>query len=67
LLGARAARVVEPAAAAITDALAELLGDREAREALGARGREFYGREMDVERTISAVKDLLGGMLTVRD
>jgi glycosyltransferase involved in cell wall biosynthesis len=67
LIDARAARVVEPAAEALTDAVAELLGDRAAREALGARGREFYAREMDVGRTISTVKDLLGGMLTERD
>ncbi len=41
LVWAEAASVVEPTAPALADAMEELLGDRAAREALGARGRAF--------------------------
>jgi len=54
-----AARVVEPTPGALADALGELLGDEEGREALGARGREFAARSMSVASSARALGALL--------
>jgi glycosyltransferase involved in cell wall biosynthesis len=52
--------VAPPDAGALADAIAGLLADGQAREALGARGREFAERRMGVARTVQAVMGLLG-------
>jgi glycosyltransferase involved in cell wall biosynthesis len=66
LVEARAARVVAPEAAELAAALGELLGDREERERLGARGRSFYLREMALERTVTVTRELLAEALAGR-
>jgi glycosyltransferase involved in cell wall biosynthesis len=64
LVHSDAIRLVAPAAAALEDAIGELLADRAGREALGARGRTFAESEMGVERTATAVRRLLGEALS---
>ncbi|MCW3068747.1 MAG: hypothetical protein JWL67_1372 [Solirubrobacterales bacterium] len=59
LLESGGARIVEPTAAALVDALAPLLAQEDAREALGRRGRSFYEHEMALSRTTAAVRTLL--------
>jgi glycosyltransferase involved in cell wall biosynthesis len=59
LVDAGAVRVVRADPAALADALAGLLGDRDALEMLGAAGRQFYEREMALARTTAAVLELL--------
>jgi glycosyltransferase involved in cell wall biosynthesis len=63
LVDARAVQVVEPTAAALAAAVAALLDDEDAREALGARGRSFAEEEMGVGRTVEAVTSLLDDVL----
>jgi glycosyltransferase involved in cell wall biosynthesis len=63
LVGAQAASVVQPTPAAVAQALGQLLGDDERREALGARGRAFAQDEMSLARTVAAVSTLLGDVL----
>ena len=60
LVRADAARVVEPSASALADAVAALLADDGAREALGARGRAFAEQSMGVARSAQVVRELLG-------
>ncbi len=60
---AQAAQVVEPSAPALADAVAALLADKGAREALGARGRAFAERSMGVARSAQVVRELLGEVL----
>jgi glycosyltransferase involved in cell wall biosynthesis len=60
LVDAQAARVVQPTASALVDALADLLEDRSGRQALGARGRAFAASAMSVERTAQVLAGLLG-------
>jgi glycosyltransferase involved in cell wall biosynthesis len=59
LVQGAAARVVEPTARALADALALLLEDEDAREAQGRRGRSFAEHEMGLSRTTEAVRSLL--------
>lgn len=66
LVDADAARVAAPQAPALAAAIAELLDDARSREQLGARGRAFYDREMDVRRTAVAAVDLLGRIAPAR-
>jgi glycosyltransferase involved in cell wall biosynthesis len=63
LVQAEAARVVEPSAPALADAVAALLADEGAREALGARGRVFAEQDMGVARSAEVVRELLGEVL----
>jgi len=51
--------LVSAQARALGDAIASLLGDRDAAERLGARGRAFYEQEMRVDVTAAAVVRLL--------
>ncbi len=44
----------------LAEAIAELLLDRELRDALGARGRDFAERQMGVARTARAIMELAG-------
>jgi glycosyltransferase involved in cell wall biosynthesis len=62
LVWGEAALVVEPTAPALADAIQGLLRDDTAREALGARGREFAAERMGVARTAQAVRKLLDGV-----
>jgi glycosyltransferase involved in cell wall biosynthesis len=55
-----AARVVAANPAALAGELARLLSDTGARDALGARGREFHERRMAVARTAELVISLIG-------
>jgi glycosyltransferase involved in cell wall biosynthesis len=59
LLHADALRVVPAAAGPLADALASLLQDPQGLDALGARGRAFYEREMALARTLATVLELL--------
>jgi glycosyltransferase involved in cell wall biosynthesis len=59
LVDAGAVRIAAPSAAALAAAVSALLDDGPEREALGVRGRAFYEREMDVERTATAARELL--------
>jgi glycosyltransferase involved in cell wall biosynthesis len=59
LVEADAVRAVEPNAGALARALAELLADAPEREALAARSRAFYEREMALEHTAALVLGLL--------
>ena len=59
LVRADAAHVVEPSAPALADAVAALLADKGAREALGARGRAFAEQSMGVVRSAQVVRELL--------
>jgi hypothetical protein len=52
-------RLAAPSAMAVADEIAKLLGDEGARDALGARAREFYEREMAVSRTAHATSGLI--------
>jgi glycosyltransferase involved in cell wall biosynthesis len=61
-----AAEVVRPTPAALADALADLLGDRAERAALGARGRAFAEREMSLAASAGAVRALLDEALSPR-
>jgi glycosyltransferase involved in cell wall biosynthesis len=63
LTEAQAALVVAPTAQALADAVAGLLGDPGAREALGARGAEFAAGAMGVQRSARAVAGLLDALL----
>ncbi len=54
-----AATIVPRSADAIAAAAAELLADEGRREAMGALAAGFYQREMAVERTAAAVRELL--------
>ncbi|HEX5223859.1 MAG TPA: glycosyltransferase [Solirubrobacteraceae bacterium] len=56
---AGALRVVAPNAAALRDELATLLADRGALEAQGARGLDFYEREMSLGLTAERALELL--------
>ena len=56
---AGALRVVAPTAAALQVELAALLGDRAEIEAQGARGLDFYEREMSLGRTADRALELL--------
>jgi glycosyltransferase involved in cell wall biosynthesis len=64
LIQSEAALVVAPTAPALADALAGLLEDDGARQALGARGGAFAQREMGVERSARAVTGLLADVLS---
>lgn len=59
LAQADAARVVAPTPEALAGALDVLLGDRLAREELGARGRAFAHRHMSVEHSAQLVAAIL--------
>jgi glycosyltransferase involved in cell wall biosynthesis len=50
-----ALRIANPTAEDVAATLAELLADRDAREALGARGRSFAESDMGLARTAEAV------------
>jgi glycosyltransferase involved in cell wall biosynthesis len=63
LIEAEAARVVQPNAPALADAVGALLADAQARETLGACGRAFAEREMGVARSVEAVMSILEGLL----
>jgi glycosyltransferase involved in cell wall biosynthesis len=63
LTRADAALVVEPSAPALAHAVAALLADAAAREALGARGRAFAARDMGVARSAQVVRELLDEVL----
>jgi glycosyltransferase involved in cell wall biosynthesis len=63
LIEAEAARVAQPTAPALADAVGALLADAQARETLGARGRAFAEREMGVARSVEAVMSILEGLL----
>jgi glycosyltransferase involved in cell wall biosynthesis len=52
-------RLVGESPRELADVVAALLGDREQRDALGARGREFAERQMAVTRTVDALLGLL--------
>jgi glycosyltransferase involved in cell wall biosynthesis len=60
---ARALRTVAPSAGALVHELEALLGDRDELEAQGARGLEFYEREMSLGRTADRVLELLSSQL----
>jgi glycosyltransferase involved in cell wall biosynthesis len=59
LVRSNAVELVAPAAKPLAQALAELLGDDERRQALGARGRAFSERRMGVAHTADAVSALV--------
>ncbi len=59
LVESGAIRVVAPSSQALAAAVAELLDDRDAREALGARGRAFAEQSMGVARTARVMRALL--------
>jgi glycosyltransferase involved in cell wall biosynthesis len=59
ILDSHAARVVQPTATALSDAVAGLLDDDAEQLALGARGRGFAERRIGVERSAEAVARLL--------
>jgi glycosyltransferase involved in cell wall biosynthesis len=59
-------RLSAPSAPALADHLAALLADEQAADALGARAREFYEREMAVVRTARATSDLIEQVLQAR-
>ncbi|HYM46656.1 MAG TPA: glycosyltransferase [Solirubrobacteraceae bacterium] len=63
LVELEAARIVQPSAAALADAIAALLGDVGLREALGARGRAFAEERMGVAQSATVVTELLGKVL----
>jgi glycosyltransferase involved in cell wall biosynthesis len=63
LVRADAARVVEPSASALAGAVAALLADEGAREALGTRGRAFAEQHMGVARSVKVVSGLLSEVL----
>jgi glycosyltransferase involved in cell wall biosynthesis len=54
-----AALIVPPSGAALADALQQLRADPEARERLGARGREFARRRMSLQSNSRLVAELL--------
>jgi glycosyltransferase involved in cell wall biosynthesis len=56
---AKAAEIVEPTAAALVAAIASLLDDERAREALGARGRAFAERSMSARRSARVLAGLM--------
>jgi glycosyltransferase involved in cell wall biosynthesis len=64
LLDAQAACVVAPTPAAIAQAIGDLLCDEQARAALGARGRAFASDEMGLARSVDAVMELLGELVS---
>jgi glycosyltransferase involved in cell wall biosynthesis len=66
LVHAQAIRLAAPSAPAVAEELAKLLGDEQARDALGARAREFYEREMAVSRTAQATIGLAERVLRGR-
>jgi glycosyltransferase involved in cell wall biosynthesis len=66
LLDAQAACVVAPTPAALAQAVGDLLGDKQARAALSARGRAFAGDEMGLARSVDAVMELLGEFVSAR-
>ena len=66
LLDARAACVVALTPAALAQAVGDLLSDEQARAALGARGRAFACEEMGLARTVDAVMELLGEVVSAR-
>jgi glycosyltransferase involved in cell wall biosynthesis len=63
LLDAGALRVARPNPDALADAVAELLADADAREALGSRGRAFAEGEMGIARTAAAVTKAAAAVL----
>lgn len=66
LLDARAACVVAPTSGALAQAVGDLLGDEQARAALGARGRAFAEDEMGLARSVEAVMELLDELVGAR-
>lgn len=64
LIQSEAARVVAPAADVLADALADLLTDRDRREALAARGLAFAKRNMAVERNADTIARLLEDLVS---
>jgi glycosyltransferase involved in cell wall biosynthesis len=64
LIQSEAARVVAPAADVLADALADLLTDRDRREALAARGLAFAKRNMAVERNADAIARLVEDLVS---
>jgi hypothetical protein len=66
LVEREAVRLSAPSPAAVADQIAALLGDRDAADALGARAREFYEREMAVPRTAQATLGLIEQVLSAR-
>jgi glycosyltransferase involved in cell wall biosynthesis len=66
LLDAQAACVVAPTPAALAQAVGDLLGDEQARAELGARGRAFAEDEMGLARSVDAVMELLGELVSAR-
>ena len=59
LAEARAVALAAPNARGLAHVLAELLGDAAELQALGARGRSFYEREMEVGRTVQCARRLI--------
>ncbi len=66
LLDAQAACVVAPTPAGLAQAIGDLLGDEQARAALGARGCAFASDEMGLARSVNAVMGLLGELVSAR-
>jgi glycosyltransferase involved in cell wall biosynthesis len=66
LLDAQAACVVAPTPAALAQAIGDLLGDEQARAALGARGCAFAADEMGLARSVDAVMGLLDELVSAR-
>jgi glycosyltransferase involved in cell wall biosynthesis len=62
LIDGRMIRISGRTAEALADAAAELLADRDLREALGRRGRQFAEDRMGVPRTARAVVELARGL-----
>jgi len=66
LLDAQAACVVAPTPTALAQAVGDLLGDEQGRAALGARARAFAAEEMGLARSVDAVMELLGELVSAR-
>jgi hypothetical protein len=66
LVAGEALRVAAPTAPALAAAVGELLSDRAAADALGARGRAFAEGRMGLEATVDATVELLGRVVPER-
>ncbi len=67
LADSEAAVVAAPTVTGLTGALARLLEDRPAREALGERGRSFADRAMSAERSAGVVREMLAALVSDRE